>query len=190
MPDSRPGALYLPTLDGWRALAILAVIFHHANLFSAGPLSDQWIFQNGYEGVDVFFAISGLLICWRLLDEESRRGRISLRNFYIRRAFRILPPAVIYLIAIAILSAIGLIHASAKELLASLLFFRNYLVQLGHFSVSPWFTGHFWSLSVEEHFYLLLPGLRTHDPRHPPSAIGAAQSKLRPDALPDGPPPA
>jgi len=168
MPD--PGAgptqkFYLPTLDGWRAIAILAVLFHHAALLTLGPVSDRWLFQSGYEGVDVFFAISGLLICWRLLEEEAVRGRISLRAFYIRRAFRILPPALVYLLVIALLAAIGLIAASPKELLASLFFFRNYLVQLGHFAVTPWFTGHFWSLSVEEHFYLLLPGLLVLTPR-------------------------
>src|SRR4051812_25189132 len=86
---------YLPTLDGWRAIAILAVLLDQAT-------TREWLqklqyFRTGPNGVSLFFAISGYLICSRLLEEESIRGRISLKDFYIRRACRILPPAFAYL---------------------------------------------------------------------------------------------
>lgn len=83
---------YMPTLDGWRAISVLAVMLYHDSLHSLGSLSTRWFHNFGYVGVDVFFAISGLLICSRLLAEERKYGQISLKHFYIRRAFRIRLP--------------------------------------------------------------------------------------------------
>lgn len=142
----------LPTLDGWRAIAILAVLSTHVRwplpfLLKLG--------QYGPMGVHLFFALSGFLITTRLLDECQRSGRIDWPNFYIRRAFRILPPAFCYLSVIAVLG-LGLhsIPTSASQLAASAFFYRNYLTST---SPEPWYTAHFWSLAVEEHFYLLWP---------------------------------
>lgn len=166
-PDGRKERTsYLPTLDGWRAIAILAVMFTHDDLHTLGPFSTRWLYEFGAKGVDVFFAISGILICTRLLEEEDLLGRISLRNFYIRRAFRILPAAVAYLVVVGILGAFGLIFVYNREWLAALLFCRNYTLLLGH--VDPnraYFTGHYWSLSVEEHFYFMLPALLILTPK-------------------------
>lgn len=157
---TRPPTGYLPTLDGWRAVAILAVMLCHDRVHRIGPVSTQWLHEHGNLGVDVFFAISGLLICLRLLDEEEARGSVSLRSFYLRRAFRILPAASVYLIALFILGAFGKIPVEPPELLASLFFLRNYTSTFSHFQVSyPYYTSHFWSLAVEEHFYLLVPPL-------------------------------
>jgi peptidoglycan/LPS O-acetylase OafA/YrhL len=158
-PKSKSG--YLPTLDGWRAIAIVAVILTHDSLHQWGVFSTRWFYEYGLRGVDVFFAISGVLICTRLLAEEQRAGHISLRSFYIRRAFRILPPAIVYLLCIAVLGALGKIFVYPGEWFGALLFYRNYTSLLGHVGVNhlAWFTGHFWSLSVEEHFYLLLPAI-------------------------------
>lgn len=75
----------------------------------------------------------------------------SLKSFYIRRAFRILPAALTYLAVICVLSAIGILAVGWKQIAASLFFYRNYLGD------SDWFTGHYWSLSIEEQFYLLWP---------------------------------
>jgi len=150
---------YLPTLDGWRAIAILSVVFYHDSLHSMGPLSTGWLFRNGYCGVDLFFAISGLLICWRLLEEEKAFGEISLRGFYIRRAFRILPPAFACLGGIALLTLAGVFHVTLRQLLGAAFFFRNYTFLLGTMGADKYFTEHFWSLAVEEHFYFILPGL-------------------------------
>ncbi len=150
---------YLPTLDGWRAIAILSVIFYHDRLYSLGPVSTGWIHQYGYYGVDLFFAISGILICWRLVEEEQAFGQIALGKFYIRRAFRILPPSLVFLLTVAVLSLAGVLHISLREWLVTLLFLRNYSSLAGPLSFDSNFLGHFWSLALEEHFYLILPGL-------------------------------
>jgi peptidoglycan/LPS O-acetylase OafA/YrhL len=156
---------YIPTLDGWRGIAIIGVLLSHSRdmyLPWIGHRASSILVGNqvqGFFGVDIFFAISGLLICTRLLDEEKKFGYISLRGFYVRRALRILPPAILYLAVIAVLSLIGFFVTSKLDWFSSLFFFRNYTVSATPPSARWWFTGHFWSLSVEEHFYLILPGV-------------------------------
>src|SRR5207249_6311674 len=81
---------------------------------------------------------------------------ISLKRFYIRRFFRILPPYMTYLAGLLILSILGLVTISPSAWWSCLLFFRNYLPDE---SGGTFYTGHFWSLAVEEHFYLIWPGL-------------------------------
>jgi peptidoglycan/LPS O-acetylase OafA/YrhL len=147
---------YLPTLDGWRALAILAVMFHHNSVYRLGWLSTQWIHDYGARGVDLFFALSGILICTRLLEEEQIRGRIDIKGFYIRRVCRIQPAAWAYLAFVGVLMLFHAIGGEPKEILYSVLLVRNILPQ--HPTLESWYTAHYWSLSVEEHFYLLLPG--------------------------------
>jgi peptidoglycan/LPS O-acetylase OafA/YrhL len=162
---SKPSS-YIPTLDGWRAVSIGLVIMHHSevrcNLPVLGALL-QAVSNFGEVGVEVFFAISGLLICSRLLEEESRSGQISVRGFYVRRAFRILPAALFYLLVIAILAAFHVIPLLALDWFGALFFFRNYVMLMEYLHHSPlamhWYTGHFWSLSMEEHFYLILPAV-------------------------------
>jgi peptidoglycan/LPS O-acetylase OafA/YrhL len=154
-----PKTGYLKTLDGWRALAIVSVILYHDRLYNLGAVSTTWFHQHGQSGVDLFFAISGLLICWRLMEEEQRFGSISLKGFYIRRAFRILPPAFLCLAVIGALGIAGVFLISVREWLGAALFFRNYMKLLGPAQPDVFYTGHFWSLSVEEHFYFLLPAL-------------------------------
>lgn len=152
---------YLPTLDGWRAVAIMAVILDHMVTWQL-QLAHPTLFaftRIGPNGVSLFFAISGFLICSRLLEEEDATGKISLRGFYIRRASRILPAALTYLAIIGLLSLAGFILVSPWDWWSSILFFRNYLppdmIRRG------WggYTVHYWSLAVEEHFYLLWPGI-------------------------------
>ncbi len=101
----------------------------------------------------LFFAISGFLICTRLLVEEEAGGVVSLRSFYIRRVFRIIPAAYLYLLVIGVLAATGIITVKWRDLAIPGIFLSNYLV------VGSWFTGHFWSLALEEHFYLSWPPL-------------------------------
>ena len=157
---SRPSKDYRPTLDGWRAIAILLVMFAHGGsaLFAVGGLyasSTMYaVSQRGVFGVDLFFGISGLLICGRLLDERERTGGFSLGSFYIRRVFRILPPAFAYLAIVGLLAVAGVIAVSPREWLSSVFFSRNYIVMPPG---TGWYTGHFWSLAVEEHFYLIWP---------------------------------
>jgi peptidoglycan/LPS O-acetylase OafA/YrhL len=154
-------AKYLPSLDGWRAVAILSVIFYHSTLLKAGFFTTSWLWHYGHRGVDVFFAISGLLITTKLLEEEKATSTISLRRFYLRRAFRILPPALVYLLAVGLLASMGWILVSDGEIFSALFFSRNYsrVFHIDRLPHPPWFTQHFWSLSIEEHFYLLLPAL-------------------------------
>ncbi len=111
----------------------------------------------GALGVDLFFAISGFLITRRLIEERSGNGGISLRAFYVRRLFRIIPPAAVYLAAVAFAGlALHLIPMNAGPIAARAVLYGNYYsMDVEH----SWYTGHFWSLSVEEHFYLLWPGL-------------------------------
>jgi peptidoglycan/LPS O-acetylase OafA/YrhL len=147
---------YLPTLDGWRTVAITMVILSHAFTTDSarngsGSSINRLTFRLGTFGVMLFFAISGYLICTRLLVEQETYGSISLRSFYLRRVFRILPPAYTYLAVIVLLSAAGIIAVSHADLARAAFFYSNYL------EPSSWFVGHFWSLAIEEHFYLLWP---------------------------------
>jgi peptidoglycan/LPS O-acetylase OafA/YrhL len=107
-------------------------------------------------GVDVFFAISGFLICGNLLAELSESKKISLRNFYLRRCFRIFPVVWVYLAVLAALTSLGWIATQRWEFSSTLLFVRNYC-PLYQGSVYGTYTAQFWSLAVEEHFYLLWP---------------------------------
>lgn len=110
-------------------------------------------------GVEVFFVVSGFLITHLLLNEIRTFGSISLRLFYIRRFLRIAPPLIFFLLALAFLSLLRVIATPHWDLLYCTLFIRNF------FGTSPQ-TAHCWSLSVEEHFYLVWPFLlvllRTH----------------------------
>jgi peptidoglycan/LPS O-acetylase OafA/YrhL len=142
---------YIPTLDGLRAVAILLVIFSHTTDYRIHPR----IVSLGFVGVLIFFALSGYLITSRLLEEYESDGRISLRNFYVRRVFRILPPAAFYLTTVWILTLTGVVICSWSAIQSALLFYINY-TEIGDIG---WRVGHFWSLSVEEHFYLFWPVL-------------------------------
>jgi peptidoglycan/LPS O-acetylase OafA/YrhL len=149
---------YLPTLDGWRAIAIGLVLLAHGSESMQLVLHSDWLAhsatfkQLGLLGVQLFFGLSGFLITSKLLDEESRRGQVSLRSFYIRRAFRILPASVFFLGVVGLLAVNGVLDVSLGRWLSTLLFAANY-TQAEH----SWYLGHFWSLAVEEHFYFLWP---------------------------------
>lgn len=137
----------IPSLDGMRALSIVLVIVSHAQM----PLPFVWRFDYGNLGVRVFFVISGFLITNLLLEEREKTGRISIPQFYLRRAFRILPVAYVYLGVVIALIPFG-IHAMYSEIAPVALYYANY-----KYSVGSIVTSHFWSLSVEEQFYFLWP---------------------------------
>jgi peptidoglycan/LPS O-acetylase OafA/YrhL len=150
---------YLPTLDGWRAFAVLAVIFcHFAYSVTVHEKLPHWVFSvmdgGGEKGVQLFFAISGFLITSRLIEEWNCFGRISLKRFYVRRVCRILPPAMTYLLIIALLGVAGILPFQWKYWLSAVCFFRNYMPTGG----TP-FDMHYWTLSIEEQFYLIWPAL-------------------------------
>ena len=148
---------YVPTLDGWRGLSILGVIWFHCfhNGLPEGGIIGK-VAEHGDVGVDVFFAISGFLICGKLLGEMETSGTISLRRFYVRRFFRILPAIWVYLLILGLLREAGWVESHRWEFGSTLLFVRNYF-PLFHDQVFGTFTAQFWSLAVEEHFYLLWP---------------------------------
>lgn len=150
---------YLPTLDGWRAIAILLVLCNHLPSWPAWSGKLVMLRDYGFLGVDVFFALSGLLICTRLLEEEKAFGRISLANFYWRRLFRITPAAMAYLLVVALLTLLSVLPADWPAWWSAVLFWRNYFTCLVRDTGANRFTGHFWSLAVEEHFYFLLPSV-------------------------------
>ena len=141
----------LPSLDGLRAVSIGLVILSHL------PGKDSfvpwlWHLGAGNLGVRVFFVISGFLITTLLLAEYEKSGRISLKHFYFRRTFRIMPAAYVFLLAMWLASRLGLHELSLASVLRAATYTSNYLT-------GEWPVGHTWSLSVEEQFYLLWPGL-------------------------------
>jgi peptidoglycan/LPS O-acetylase OafA/YrhL len=142
----------IPTLDGWRGIAILLVMVDH--LARNGPFADQSWAQLGFFGVDIFFVLSGYIITVRLLEEQRSSSTIHLARFYQRRIFRILPVVVVYVAALGALSVFRDCDLSISQVAASLFFYRNYQIAGNVAGIS---TAHFWSLSIEEHFYLLWP---------------------------------
>jgi peptidoglycan/LPS O-acetylase OafA/YrhL len=144
-------------LEGLRAVAVLLVVLGHAGVpFAAG----------GYVGVDVFFVISGFLITSLLLREAVTTGRISIRRFYARRALRLLPAAALVLVTTLLAARLWLPAIRLGELSKDALSAAGYVANL-RFAVTgtdylnadapPSPFQHFWSLAVEEQFYLLWP---------------------------------
>jgi peptidoglycan/LPS O-acetylase OafA/YrhL len=146
-------------IQGLRAVAVLTVIAAHAGVpFLPG----------GFVGVDVFFVISGFLISQLLFREVERSGRVSIPRFYARRARRILPAATVVTIATVLASAAWLsavdLLAVVKDALWAVFFAANIhfaAVGTDYFAQEdpPSPLQHYWSLSVEEQFYLVWPAL-------------------------------
>ncbi|MFD0767285.1 acyltransferase family protein [Mucilaginibacter lutimaris] len=139
-----------PSLDGLRALAIIIVVIRHLDIFFYNVF-------NGGLGVDIFFVLSGFLITSLCLKEKSKTGSLSLKRFYLRRILRIFPIAYLYLILVIILNFIFHLDIAWFQLAGAALFITNFSYFRAN-SFTP-YTGHFWSLSVEEQFYLLFPFL-------------------------------
>ncbi|MGH8208435.1 MAG: acyltransferase family protein, partial [Steroidobacteraceae bacterium] len=137
----------IPSLDGLRAASILLVIVSHLSL----PIPVLAQVDYGNLGVRIFFVISGFLITALLLGERETTGHISIRCFYARRFFRIVPAYYTFLLVMALLIPSGWIRASFAGLLPAATFSMNYV------PVTATLV-HSWSLSVEEQFYLLWPG--------------------------------
>jgi peptidoglycan/LPS O-acetylase OafA/YrhL len=149
---------FRPDVEGLRALAVVVVVVGHLTGFPSG----------GFVGVDVFFVISGFVITAVLLRELDRSGTISLTAFYARRARRVLPAAVVVisatLVAAAVLWFTPRFAGTVLDAVASLSFVQNWhLIAVGadylaaDSPASP--LQHFWSLAVEEQFYLVWPVL-------------------------------
>ena len=146
----------IPSLDGLRAISVVLVLVAHTAETRGFPSLGRfrWIPEKcGEFGVKVFFVISGFLITSLLVQELAGKGSISLRAFYLRRAFRIFPVYYFYLAVIFALVGLGVFSHKNDDALFSLTYTMNY-----HYNRS-WNVGHAWSLSVEEQFYLLWPAV-------------------------------
>ncbi|MGO9084941.1 MAG: acyltransferase family protein [Candidatus Sulfotelmatobacter sp.] len=144
-------AIYIPSLDGLRAIAFLLVFVAHS-------MPDRDL-PGGF-GVTVFFFLSGYLITTLLRNEAQHHQSINLKSFYLRRLLRIFPACYVTVAIVSSLAALGLLYntESYKSLLAAFLYFSNCWNILG-FGNLPAGMGVLWSLAVEEHYYLLFPPL-------------------------------
>jgi peptidoglycan/LPS O-acetylase OafA/YrhL len=143
----------IPSLDGLRALAVLAVVGVHATQTRGFPDVPvlRAVCSVGGVGVDVFFVISGFLITTLMARELDRTGRLSVGRFYVRRLLRIVPVYACFLLAVALLQAAGAAYVSGRDWVAALTYTMNFVHR------PSWEVGHAWSLSIEEHFYLAWP---------------------------------
>lgn len=143
----------IPCLDGLRALSIIAVAFGHLCGTRGFPIPAVVLLPGDLSnlGVRVFFVISGFLITHLLIQESRASGRISLRGFYLRRSFRIFPAFYLYLSVIAGLAVSGYVAVHWSNIGFAACYVINFLEE------KDWVVGHFWSLAVEEQFYLLWP---------------------------------
>jgi peptidoglycan/LPS O-acetylase OafA/YrhL len=140
---------YYPALDGMRGIAILMVLLAHLGLNRYLWKIKFYLVSN--TGVSIFFVLSGFLITTLLLKELLKTGEISLKRFYIRRTLRILPLAYLFLLVLLLLDQVFNLNVKAVDFIASFLFFKNFPMQ------NEPYTAHFWSLAVEEQFYITFP---------------------------------
>lgn len=155
----KPGSVFRADIQGLRAIAVLLVVIYHV-----WPAA----LPGGYIGVDVFFVISGYLITGLLVKEIAQTGKVSLRAFYGRRIRRLLPAAsaVLFVILASTLLWVAASdwEALSREFIASALYVENWLlvgrsVDYLAQDATPSPVQHFWSLSVEEQFYIFWPVL-------------------------------
>jgi peptidoglycan/LPS O-acetylase OafA/YrhL len=160
---------FRPDIQGLRAVAVLLVVFYHAGV--------NWL-SGGYVGVDVFFVISGFVITGLLLRERGAPGRVSLVSFYGRRSRRIIPAATLVIVVTVVITyaRVGVVFGAqtATDARWTAVFLANFhFASLGtnyltaRLPPSP--LQNFWSLAVEEQFYLVYPtvflliaGIRSH----------------------------
>ncbi|MHB8498878.1 MAG: acyltransferase family protein [Acidimicrobiales bacterium] len=149
-----------PSLDGFRAIAVLIVFASHVEVFL--PIASLLVVPGGTVGLEPFFVLSGFLITALLLKEQAKTGSIKRWAFYKRRIVRLLPPLALLLIANVILAFAT--HAWDRQQINSLLsvtfYYSNYYVARSPnafcANLAPGYQ-HLWSLSFEEQFYLVWP---------------------------------
>lgn len=152
------GKSYLPGLDGLRCIAVLAVLLYHIS-------PNQFI--GGYIGVDLFFVISGFLITYRNLQNiQNPNKKFTLKNFWLRRARRLIPALVLCVLVCVPLGAIiypDILVGAFRQVAGALTYSSNW-VEIIHGSnyfdqANPQLFKNFWSLAVEEQFYIIWPSL-------------------------------
>ena len=154
-----PNGSYRADIEGLRAVAVLLVLVYHAEF--------SWA-SGGFIGVDVFFVLSGFLITSLLLREMVNTGTVSLANFWARRARRLLPASGVVLLATLLAGRLMLDGLSQAELARDALAACAFVVNIRFANVGTDYLAsqlppspllHYWSLAVEEQFYMLWPGL-------------------------------
>jgi peptidoglycan/LPS O-acetylase OafA/YrhL len=146
------GSLHIPSLDGLRAVSFCIVFFAHTGL-------GVWLPVPGGFGVTVFFFLSGYLITTLLRLERQTTGAVSIKHFYLRRVLRILPPFYLVLAFAVALTLAGLLPGELHwpALTAQSFHIANYWFIFKGSAGAPAGTVPYWSLAVEEHFYLIFP---------------------------------
>ena len=153
---------YRPEIDGIRAIAVLAVIFYHAQI----EILENDLFAGGFLGVDIFFVISGYLISSIILIEIQNNNSFSFSFFYERRIRRLVPVLIFIIFAFIPLAWLYLLPSNFIDFAKSILYSLSFIVNFYFFFSSaqygaedsyliPFF--HLWSLSIEEQFYILFP---------------------------------
>ena len=158
--NDQPNMGYEPSLDGIRAFSVISVMLYHANI--------AWL-PGGFLGVEIFFVVSGFLITSLLVEERASTQRIDLKQFWIRRARRLLPALVVMLSATTFYVAFYATDSAPdfrRDVLPSLGYFSNwwqiFAVDTPYFAASSLpVLRHLWSLAVEEQWYLIWPLLFT-----------------------------
>lgn len=160
---------YLRPIDGLRGIAIAVVLFNHSTQLLSGSSAPwpHWLWRmtpGGWQGVDLFFVVSGFLITRILLGARGRQGAFG--RFWVRRALRIFPLAWLYLAALVALSFVLPSYASLHEpgLIAAVLFYLTN-VRIAWLGWSLPAVTILWSLAVEEHFYTFWPLVALYVPR-------------------------
>lgn len=143
----------IPLLDGFRAVAVVLVVLSHGCQMSNFPFRQelQSALFEGQIGVDIFFVLSGFLITSLLVREKRRSGAIAIGQFFLRRSIRILPAYAAFLFVVLLFESAGTPTLRWSDWLGALTYTTNFLSDPG------WRLGHLWSLSIEEHFYLVWP---------------------------------
>ncbi len=158
-PEHAEPSRFIPHVQGLRAIAVLAVVLYH---FWPGRVT------GGYVGVDIFFVISGFLITGHLMRELTATGAVRLGQFWARRARRLLPASLLVLLFCALvamspyLTPTSALPNEVQEILASTFYVENWFLALNsadylNHSGDPTTVQHYWSLSLEEQFYVLWP---------------------------------
>ena len=137
----------IPSLDGVRSLAISLVVLGH---WTEVRFHSEVAGAYASLGRRIFFVLSGYLITILLMKEYGKNATIGLRRFYVRRAYRILPAAIVFLVTVVVIFWDDL---RWYQIAAAALYLTNF--DFTH----PWFIGHLWSISVQEQFYFLWPAV-------------------------------